>query len=243
MPTSTIHLSVRPIARSVRQIKLTMFLFISILQILTILTGLFCLRQKRPVVLQLLLVIIAFATINEVFIVRNVWEWWRLAPNIFYNYFSFVDMAVWTAIYVNIFKSKLLRRGIAATGILLLLLSCAEIIYFKDLMRLHTITLMCFAILMIILSLLYFFLIYNKEYHHVSRDPHFWVCAASIAFNAIFFFNLQMLSQQQFLEDPDAIRIFDFLQVLGLCAYYLFICTAFIISYYKYRQVSGRASL
>lgn len=198
-------------------------------------TGLFCLRKNRPVILLLLFVLIFISAVNEVLLVPNSWYRWKIPPNVFYNVFSLFDIAVWMFIYYIIFKSRKLKLLVLSAGVFILTCSCAEIFFISSIDQLHVITLMWFSLISVLLSLLYFFLIYTKEIHRVGQDPVFWVCAAAICFHTMFFINLATIHQTAYWRLANAPLIFNILQSLASSSYYLFICTAFIISYCRYK--------
>lgn len=79
--------------------RLNMFeAYILILQLLTIGTGLFCLRRRGPVLLWIVWTIRVLACINENILVPHVKDWWGISRNVCYNIYAVVDTITWALI-------------------------------------------------------------------------------------------------------------------------------------------------
>lgn len=215
-----------------------MFLFLMMLRIILILTGLVSLGKRGPVFLYLLLTIVFIDCVNENLIVNHSMQWWKLPSNVFYNIYSFFEISAWFVIYYLIFQSPTIKIWIVISGTFIILYSLWELFIVHSLEIFHASSYACFSLASIIFSALYLFDINRKEYHNLSKDPAFWVSAGAIFFNAIFLINLFTVLDPIYWSHKGAKEIFDVLQYIADIMYYLLLCLAFITSYYKSHKVT-----
>lgn len=205
-----------------------MFLLVTIFNIVAILTGLFCLRKGGPVFLYLVLILISPAFINENFIVPNSKRWWHIHPNAFYNIYSLAEICAWFVIYYRVFHKKT-RPFLLLCGIALIIYTLSELFITASFKDFHSNSYFMFSACSLILSLLYIFTITLYDRHALTQDPAFFLCSALVCFHSVFFLNLLTMLDPGYWKQRDATSIFDLLQSLATCTYYLFICIAFII--------------
>jgi hypothetical protein len=219
-----------------------MLRLVLILELITILSGLFFLRKGRPGSLYFILVAIILATFNENIFIHHSKHWWNISRNIFYNAFSLIDISLWFIVFFKIFsENKLMQKVVIFGSTTILIYSLLEIFYLRSPNQLHTDSLMSWSAFVVVLCLVYFSDVLKKECHLLSRDPSFWLCAGAICFNAVFFLNLQTIGATEYWENAGTALIFDVLQCAAIFLYYLFICFAFIVHYYNYRRISRPA--
>lgn len=218
-----------------------MFLTITLLELFLILAGLFCLRKGGPVILYLVLLITIVDFLNENIIVTHSKSWWHVSRNVFYNAYSLIEISCWLFIYHHIFKRKEFKRLIIALGFVVITYSLAELFYLQNFTIFHTASYACFSIISLFLSVTYLFKVTRQEYHSLTDDPAFWLCAAAICFNAIFIINLITMLDTSYWSHNGSTAIFHIMQSVGIIIYYVLICTSFIISFYRYPKITIQA--
>lgn len=222
--------------------RIKMFLFISILETLLIITGLFSLQKNRPVFLYFLLIIITIDFVNENFIVTHCMQWWRLPSNLFYNLYSLLEILGWMLIYYNIFKTAFIKHSVNIIFPVILIYSLFEIFIIDTPNKFHTVSYALFSFASLFYSALYFFKINSKPYHNISQDPAFWMCAGVIFYQSLFLVNLITVLDAGYWKHENALQVFHVLQSIAQIMYYLFLCICFITSYYRYHKVITRTS-
>lgn len=211
-------------------------LYISILQFCTILIGLFCLARNGPFLLWLVLGIIIIAAINENILVDNSKRWWGVSRNALYNIYALMDITVWCVIFVLIFvKRKILQILVILCWIVLVIFKILEMFSFGYHI-LGTTSLICFCSVCILFSIVYFSSIFKADYHNLKNDFAFWICRASVCFHPVFLVNLLTVAYPQYWYDDFSTITFDILQFIAITFYNLFICIAFLFSFYKSRR-------
>jgi hypothetical protein len=219
-----------------------MFVAITIVQILIILTGLFCLRQHGPAILYIILLLILLAFINENIIVIYSMKWWHIKRNVFYNLFSLLEISAWCFIYYTIFRGRTTARAmIVFSWLAIMAYSCIELFLTHEINSFHTNSYACFCIFSLVSACAYIMAVNHKDYHRLSNDPAFWLCAAAVCFNCIFFINLTTMMDPGYWDHPRAKQIFHILQSIAVIIYHVFICIAFLTSYYRLRMTSTPA--
>lgn len=216
---------------------------ILIIQLVTILTGLVCLRARRPVILCLALASVLMATFVEQVFVSFSHQHWQLPNNVGYNLFSLVDITCWFVLYYNIFSDqRILRKAVLYSGILVLSYTLAELFFLQSIYVFHSRSVMCFNICMIFFSGLYIFEAVRQETRRLTSDAAYWLSAAVLCFNGIFFINLAGLYNANYWSNPSAVHAFALLQFLAIVIYYLFICIAFLTNYSRSRPAGKHRS-
>lgn len=211
-----------------------MFLTLTILEAVLIITGLVCVRRGGPVILYLLLFITIIDFINENVIVTHCMRWWHIPANVFYNIYSLFEMVCWLIIYYNIFRKRKNKRTVIILGSLVFIYSLLELFIINSFTVFHTSSFACFSLVSLFFSILYLFKVNSKPYHSLTGDPAFWICAAATCFNAVFLVNLFTMLDPDYWQHTDALSIFHLLQSIALIIYYLLLCIAFILFYYKH---------
>jgi hypothetical protein len=216
---------------------------ILIIQLVTIFTGLVCLRARRPVILCLTLVIVlAAAFVEQVFIPFSS-QRWKLPNNVGYNLFSLIDMICWFGVYYSIFsKHRFLGRIVLYSGMLVFVYTIVELFVLQSLYVFHSRSLMCFNTCMILFSGIYIFGITRQEARNFSIDAAYWLSAAALCFNGIFFINLAGLINSSYWSNPAAVQAFALLQFIAIAIYYLFICIAFLTNCSRPRPAGNPSS-
>jgi hypothetical protein len=217
-----------------------MFLTITILQVIVIVTGLACLRKGGPVILNLLLVINILGFINENLIVIHSREWWNVKRNVFYNLYSFFEILCWMFIYYQVFIKTIMKGTVIFFGCFILLYSLLEVFVFYGPEVFHTLSYACFSMFSLSFSGIYIFKINGKGYHNLTTDPVFWICAGAICFQSVFLVNLFTLLDPGYWEHAAAQQVFHMLQSIALIIYYILLCIAFILFYCRHQQESTR---
>ncbi len=219
-----------------------MFFTIAIIEVVAILTGVFCLRQKGPVILYLILLISILAFINENILVVNARKWWNLGGNIFYNVFSLIEICTWFFIYFKIFnRYPATKLIVVVSWLAVVAYSLTELFIIHSPREFHAASYLSFSAVSFVLSIVYFVKADKKEYYDPAQDSTFWICSAAICFNCIFFINLFTMMDQAYWSQKAARQIFHVLQSIAIIIYYLLICIAFIVFYYRLRKTTTRA--
>ena len=219
-----------------------MLFVLFIVELLTLITGLFSLSKNRPVILYPILGLTLLALINENIIIAHSQQWWGISRNLCYNIFSLVEISAWSFIFYIIFsKYPNLKRFVIISWAFIIIYSLIELFFLYSFNEFHIRSYMFFCIFSLACACIYIVLVTIKDYHQLSTDPTFWLCAAAISFNSVFFINLLTIADSRYWKLSHATEIFDVLQSSALIIYYIFICTAFITSCYSYRKLHGPA--
>jgi len=203
-----------------------MELTVNIFNIAALAAGLLCLRRGGPAVLYLALSLTALALVNENLIVLNAKRWWSTDRDVIYNIYSLLEMGCWFTIYWLAFPPKM-RPVILLLGCATFFYSGLELLVTGSFKQFHSNSYTLYSLAVFALSLAY-----------IARRPKvekgifpvaFWLCAASLCFHGVFLLNLATIMDPDYWQQQNAITIFDLLQTLATCTYYLLICTAFIL--------------
>jgi len=214
--------------------------YILILQCVTIITGLFCLWRKGPVLLWIILTITIVALVNEHILVGNVKGWWDISRNVFYNLYALLDITAWSAVLILIFRGNLLLK------ILVAIFWCCLITVQVHEMAARGMNILCissltwFCVGCILFSTVYFTTVLKAAYYDLKKQFAFWICCASFCFHSVLLVNLLTVSNSQYWLNDFATITFDILQFIALTFYNLFICIAFILAFYKSRHNSSQ---
>ena len=217
-------------------IKVWMFLTLTILEGILIITGLFCLRKGGPVILFLLLFLIVIDFINENVIVTHSMQWWKISSNVFYNAYSFLEILCWVFIYHHIYAKANIKGIIIFCGAFILIFSLLEVFFIYSPDVFHTLSYAGFSMFSLCFSGVYLLKINSMAYHSLHDDPIFWLCAGATCFNSVFLVNLSTMLDPIYWLHTQALQVFHILQSVALIIYYLFICIAFILFYCRHRQ-------
>lgn len=218
-----------------------MFLILTILEAILIITGLFCLRRGGPVILYLLLFISIIDFINENLIVTHSIRWWKINSNVFYNIYSLFEIACWVFIYYHIYIKTIIKGTVVFFGSFILIFSLLEVFVFYSPEIFHTLSYACFSIFSLCFSGLYLFKINSKAYHNLTTDFVFWICASATCFNAVFLVNLFTMLDPGYWQHSKALPVFHILQSIALIIYYILLCIAFILFYCRHREATTRS--
>jgi hypothetical protein len=126
-----------------------------------------------------------------------------------------------------------MKRFIFLSWHAIVLYSCLEIFYLHPLNEFHVRSYLLFCVSSLLCGTLYILRIEHKEFHSLRTDPIFWLFAGSFCFYSVFIINLLTMLDTQYWFQPKAKLIFHILQSVATIIYYLFICIAFITSYYR----------
>ena len=212
------------------------FPFVS--EIVALCTGFIFIRYTRLYILRIFFLLLILTVVMEGVLIPNCKIWWDIRRNVVYNIFSLIDMSIWFLFFIRIFLAKRSKFFIAFIWIACLGFSLIELFYLKSWASFHTDSLRFFNLVAILLSIIYLFQLLKKEYHLIFSDPVFWLCAAGICFNSIFFVNLSTFAEAKYWKGLEPGRVFYILQCTAMGIYYLFICFAFITSYYNYKAMN-----
>lgn len=223
--------------------RLNMFeAYILILQLLTIGTGLFCLRRRGPVLLWIVWTIRVLACINENILVPHVKDWWGISRNVCYNIYAVVDTITWALIFIIIFIKYSIAKKLVVYISLFLILSKIIEINMKGIQQIASVSLILFCGACMVASVCYFAKILNPDFHDLKTDPAFWICCASLSFHSVLMVNLITVPYTAYWTQNFSTVTFNIIQVIAITCYNIFICLSFIFSTSRYsryfRQIS-----
>lgn len=209
-----------------------MLSFENILELIAMTVSLVLVRFTKGGSFKWICFILIITVLNEMIIV----PFCNKTRNIAYNGFSLMDMLSWFMFFILIFPTKKTKRIIIFICASTMIYSLIEIIQ-KKWLNLHCDSRRVYDIIVILLSVYYLYTILRKEYHNLWLDSVFWACCACIIYNSVEFINFTALSENgEYWNLKNAWINYQILQTLANTLYYSFICLAFFISYYKFKQ-------
>lgn len=173
--------------------------------------------------------------INELLIVPYISNQQNLNQNLFYNIFSFFEMATWFYIFIKFFQTG--RRDkiniFSIFAIALCVFFSVFEIYQTGFLKLHINSLRLFDLLIIFFSCRYLFLILFKDFHDLFLDCFFWISSACIIYHSVLFLNFTTMSKNLYWFFNDSEKVFYFLIDIGNVFYHILIMGAFLACYFQ----------
>ena len=201
-----------------------------ILSSISFLVGLATIKFAKPTLLRLVIVILGITVLTETLSLKIP----NNEVNNLYNIFSFFDMGIWFLVYYRIHKKEKAISWILLAEVFVLIFSLVESYY--DWGHFHTWSLRLYNIVIIFFSVLYLYRLLFKEYYEISKDPVFFICVACILYHSLSFIKFTTISEFVFFKDRNAANVFFTLDAIANILYYLFLCVAFIVSFYCQRK-------
>ena len=205
--------------------------FSNILEVIALIFSLVAFKATRPVFLRILTLLLFITVVNEIFIIPYI-----PSHNFGYNIFSFIDMLVWFYVFFNIHTNKRIKCGIVIAAIFCFSYSFIELEYISGWYVMHINSFRLYELCIIAFSTLYFYEINKKDYHNLFTDPLFWFCSACFIFHLLLFLNFTTINEKNYWHLQNSRLVFLILQTVAITFYYVLICIAFSICYYKYKE-------
>lgn len=183
------------------------------------------------------------ACINENIFVNNIKQWWGISRNVFYNSYALMDITLWCVAFFFIYRSSRILRVLV-------------IVFWCGLMSMHlndtlshglhylpvsSLTFFCAGC--ILFSTFYFTTVLKAAHYNLRHHYAFWICCASFCFHPILLVNLLTVPDPNYWGNHLATVTFDILQFIAVTFYNIFLCIAFLFSFYKYRRNSSQTLL
>ena len=207
-----------------------------IIEYISFIVGLFCLRSLSPKYLRWIVLLLGLTVLNESFIVPYIHIPRIYNRNTSYNIFSFFDMITWYYVFYRMLLTSKIKIWILVTAVLVIGYSLVELCFIDNWMILHTGSLRVYSLTIILLSIYYLYRLLCEKYHNLILDPLFYLCAACLIYQGLLFFNLTTEATLTYWKLRYAVRFFHELQITSNIFYYLLLCIAFLVCYYKYRM-------
>lgn len=193
-------------------------------------------RVSEPAYISVLRLLLLLTTIVEVWVIPYVRDNHLFNRNIVYSLFSLVDMGCWFFILYFLVRSESWVTGLLLLGALSAFGWSFIELYSEGLEYLHINSFRYYQVIVILFCLYYLYLLLQKEYHPIIRDPDFWICSACIMYQSLLFLGFTTLKEINFWKLKNADEVFRILRNITNVFYYLLLCFACLAAYYKYNQ-------
>gem|GEM_PF-1986699 len=205
-----------------------MDIFILLLKIASFILGVIAYKTMTPVFVRSLLVLLFLTVLVETIelVFRNELGNCR---TFLYNIFSILEMLLWSYFFYRLFENnRRISTLVMVVSICYFIFSLIEFIGPNGLKRFHVNSYRCYSISILLFSVIYLSQIIRKdEIYRPLNDCIFWLCAACIIFQSVFFVHLTVINMTAFQTDFESRRIFNLLLNLANIFYYSLICIAF----------------
>ncbi len=207
-----------------------------IIEYFSFIVGLFCFRSISPKYLRWIVLLLGITVLNESFIVPYIH-----IPKVYnrdtsYNIFSFFDMITWYYVFFRMLRASPAKKWIPVIAGLVVGFSVVELTFLGSWKTLHTNSLRVYSLTIILLSIYYLYRLLCEKYHNLILDPLFYICCACLIYQGLLFLNLTTEADLTYWKLKYAIRFFHELQITSNIFYYLLLCVAFFVCYYRDRM-------